>query len=239
MKFFNNNPLLKVLSLNSISVAVSFVLGILSTKIISLFLGAPGMAVIGSLRNFTTMLKSMATLGINNSVVKFVVENKNDKKELSIIYSTFFWLFLIISSLLGLTTLLFSKSISELLFFSDYYVIPIQIFGLILPLLVINTFWLAIYNGLEEFKKVIYIQIISNILIFLVTAILIWKQKVLGGLLSIVFGELIMVFVTFIYVRNSKEYFVFDLQKIIDKKCNISREHPPQFTSMYYIILEI
>ena len=76
--------------MNSFSVAISFLLGLLSTKIISVFLGASGMALMGSFRNFSTMTKSLATLGINNSVVKLFVENKKNREELSIIYSTFF-----------------------------------------------------------------------------------------------------------------------------------------------------
>ena len=108
-----NNPLIKVLSLNSISVAVSFILGIFSSKIISVFLGTPGMALTGSFRNFTTMLKSIATLGISNSVVKLFVENREDEEELSVIYSTFFGLFLIISSVLGICVVLFASYISD------------------------------------------------------------------------------------------------------------------------------
>ncbi len=206
------------MSLNSISVAVSFVLGIISTKIISHFLGTSGMALMGSFRNFSTMLKSIATLGISNSVVKLVVENKQDKRELSIIYSTFFWLFLIVSIVFGCATLLLAKPISQLLFFTDVYFIPIQFFGLLLPLMIINTFWMAIYNGLEKFKRIIYIQIVSNVLVFGLTALLIWKRNILGGLLSVAIGEILMVLVTFLYVRKDSSFFQFDLHKIISKK---------------------
>lgn len=176
------------------------------------------MALIGSFRNFSTMLKSIATLGISNSVVKLVVENKEDKRELSVIYSTFFWLFLIVSIVFGCATLLLAKPISLLLFFTEDYFIPIQFFGLLLPLMIINTFWLAIYNGLEKFKRIIYIQIVSNILVFGLTALLIWKRHILGGLLSVAIGEFLMVLVTFFYVRKDSSFFQFDLHKIISKK---------------------
>lgn len=176
------------------------------------------MALLGSFKNFTSMFKSMSTLGINNLVVKLVVENKDDKKELSIIYSTFFWLFLIISVLLGGVVLVFSEFISEFLFFNNEYIIPIRFFGLLLPLVVINAFWIAIYNGLEEFKKIVFIQIISNILVFGLTAFLIWKQNIFGGLLSVALSELLLVLVTFLFVRRDKSYFQFDLQRIINKK---------------------
>lgn len=218
MKILKENKLLKIISLNSISVIVSFFLGIASTKIISVFMGTSGMAFLGSFKNFTSIFKSVSTIGINNLVVKLVVENKDDKKELSIIYSTFFWVFLIISVVLGSVVLIFSGLISDFLFFNAKFIIPIQFFGLLLPLVVINTFWMAIYNGLEEFKKIVFIQIISNILIFGLTAFLIWKQNIYGGLLSVALSEMLLVFVTFLFVRRDKSYFQFDLQKIINKK---------------------
>jgi PST family polysaccharide transporter len=218
LKIHPQNTLLKVLSLNSISVAVSFVLGIISSKIISVFLGTSGMALMGSFRNFATMIKSIATLGVSNSIVKLFVENKENKQELSVIYATFFWLFLAISSVLGILVLAFAVPISDFLFFTNSYANPIRFFALLLPLMVINTFWLAIYNGLEQYKKIVIIQIISNVLVFGITAVLIWQQQIFGGLFSIAIGEILMVMVTFFFVQQDKESFRFDLQKLISQK---------------------
>ena len=183
-----------------------------------MFLGTSGMALMGSFRNFALMLKSVATLGISNSIVKLFVENKEDKRELSVIYSTFFWIFLFISTALALFVLLFASPISTFLFYTNTYTTPIRFFGLLLPLMVINSFWLAIYNGLEKFKRILLIQIISNVLVFGLTALLIWKKNIFGGLLSVAFGEVLMVLVTFIFVSRQADYFKFDLQKLISKK---------------------
>jgi PST family polysaccharide transporter len=213
-----NNALLKVLSLNSFSVGISFVLGIVSTKIISVFLGPSGMALLGSFRNFTSMNKSIATLGINNSLIKLFIENKNDKKELAILYSTFFWVFLVISIFVGGITLVFANDFSDLLFFNSDYANPIRFFGLLLPLVVLNAFWLAIYNGLEQFNRIVLIQIVSNVLIFGLTTFLIWSKNIAGGLYAIALGELLMILITFLFVIKDKSQFKFDLQKIIDKK---------------------
>lgn len=193
-------------------------LGIISSKVISVFLGTSGMAIMGSFRNFALMVKSLATLGASNSIVKLFVENKHDKKELSIIYSTFFWLFLIISIFLTLLLLVFATQLSSFLFFTDTYSNSIRFFGLLLPFMVINTFWLAIYNGLEKYKQIVIIQIISNIIVFGITVFLIWKHGIVGGLYSIAIGEFIMVVITLLFIRKDNEYFKFDLQKIINKK---------------------
>ncbi|OAB25710.1 polysaccharide transporter, PST family [Flavobacterium fryxellicola] len=218
LKTIKQNPLLKVISLNSISVAVSFVLGIISTKIISIYLGASGMALLGSFRNFTSMMKSIATLGINNSFIKVFVENKDNKNELGVIYSTFFWFFLFVSTGLGLLILVFANVISEFLFFTNSFAYPIRFFGLLLPLIVINTFWMAIYNALEKYKKIVILQIVSNLLIFSLTTFLIVNNAINGGLIAIALSELVLVVVTFAFIIKDRSYFQFSLQKIIEKK---------------------
>lgn len=219
IKIFKGNKLLQVLSLNSVSVLISFFLGIFSAKIIAVFMGVSGMALLGNFRNFTTMFKSLATIGMNNSIIKLVVENKENKAKLSTIYSTFFWVFLLISVILAVVIFMFSGYISSFLFSTDLYIYPICFFAFFLPLAVLNVFWLAIYNGLEAFKKIIFIQIFSNIFIFGLTAILIWKKSSYGGLLAIAFSELVLVLITFLFVRKEKDYFKFELKKIIDKEC--------------------
>lgn len=207
-----------MLSLNSISVGVSLLLGIFSTKIISVFLGTPGMAALGSFKNFASMVKSLATLGINNSLIKLFIENKDDKKELATIYSTFFWIFLFLSIILGTSVFAFSDVLSGVLFSTYDYGLPIRVFALALPLIVLNTFWLAIYNGLQLFRKIVAIQIISNIVIFAITALFVWQGNIKWGLLSIAVSELAMVIVTFIFVRSNRDYFRFDLQKVVNRK---------------------
>ncbi len=213
-----NNPLIKVLSLNSVSVGVSFVLGLLSSKIISVFLGPSGMALMGSFRNFTAMIKSIATLGMNTSVVKLIVENKEDKEEVSIIYSTFFGVFLGLAIVLGVSVALCSSWISNLIFFTNSYTTPIQFFGLLLPLIVVNVFWTSVYNAFEKFKHLISIQIISNLIIFASTAYLVWQNNIQGGLLSVALGEVIMFFVTYLFIRKTFNNFKFDYHQIEFKK---------------------
>jgi O-antigen/teichoic acid export membrane protein len=197
---------------------VSFITGLVISKIISVFLGTAGMAILGSFRNFTSLLKSTATLGINNSVVKLMVENKNDKKELSQLYSTFFWFFLLISFCLSLFTIIFSNSISEFLFLTNSFSNPIRFFALTLPLVVITTLWISVFNSFEKFKQIISIQILSNLLVFAVTALLIWKNNMTGGLVSMAVGEILMILTTLYFFKKEKNHFDFELLFVIKNK---------------------
>ncbi|CAM3522532.1 hypothetical protein FSS13T_19530 [Flavobacterium saliperosum S13] len=204
--------------MNSFSIGINFILGIVSVRIVAQFLGPSGMALIGSFRNFTTLFKSLSTLGVNASLVRLFVENKNDKSELSKIYSTFFWIFIMISVGLGLLITLFSGFLSRLLFTTSDYAFAIRLFGLLLPFIVLNTFWIAVYNGLQQFRKIVFIQIVSSVFTFALTVSLIYFKRLEGALIATAVSDIVLLIVTLLFVINNKEYFQFDLQKIISKK---------------------
>lgn len=204
--------------MNSFSIGINFILGVLSVRIVAQFLGPSGMALIGSFKNFTALFKSLSTLGVNASLVRLFVENKNDKTELSKIYSTFFWIFLVISIGLGVLIALFSEFFSRFLFATSDYGFAIRLFGLVLPFIVLNTFWIAIYNGLQQFRKIVFIQIVASVLTFVLTVSLIYFKRLEGALIATAISDIVLLLITLLFVVNNKEYFQFDLQKIISKK---------------------
>lgn len=204
--------------MNSFSIGINFILGILSVRIIAQFLGPSGMALIGSFKNFTALFKSLSTLGVNASMVRLFVENRNDKAELSKIYSTFFWIFLMVSIGFGVLIILFSGVVSRFLFETSDYGFAVRLFGLLLPLIVLNTFWIAVYNSLQQFRKIVFIQIIASVFTFVLTVSLIYFKKLEGALIATAISDIVLLLITLLFVVNNKEYFQFDLQKIINKK---------------------
>lgn len=197
---------------------IAFVLGFVSNKVVAVFLGPSGMAVMGNFRNLVAMLKSVATLGISTSLVKLVAENKENRAALSELYATFLTVFLLISSMLAIGVFLFAEAIAQLLFDSDQWTTPIRILGLSLPLVLLNTFWLAIYNGLEQFKTIVWIQIVSSFLIFIVTISLIYFHAIDGAIWAIAISELLMVLATFVFVIQDKSYFQFQFRLLVKKE---------------------
>ena len=74
IKYINNNVLIKVASLNSVSLVTRIAGGLLTSNAIAHFIGAEGLALIGNLRNFIYSVQSLATLGLYNGVVKYIAE---------------------------------------------------------------------------------------------------------------------------------------------------------------------
>ncbi|ESU25837.1 hypothetical protein FLJC2902T_30310 [Flavobacterium limnosediminis JC2902] len=204
--------------MNSLSIGVNFILGLISVRVVAQFLGPSGMAVIGSFKNFTALFKSLSTLGVNASLVRLFVEHKDDKDELSIIYSTFFWIFAMISIGLGLFIVLFSGFLSAFLFATSNYDFAIRLFGLLLPFFVLNTFWMAVYNGLQQFRKIVFIQILSSVFSFVLTISLIYLKKLDGALIATAISDVVLLLVTLLFVLDNRQFFSFDFQKVISKK---------------------
>ena len=94
--YINKNVLIKVASLNSTSVLIKIIAGILTSKAIAIFIGAEGLALIGNLRNFLSSVQSISILGLYNGVVKYIAEFKKNTVELSKTISTVFYIGFII-----------------------------------------------------------------------------------------------------------------------------------------------
>jgi O-antigen/teichoic acid export membrane protein len=196
----------------------TFMLGFISNKWVAVFLGPSGMAILGNFRNLVAMLKSVATLGISTSLVKLVAENKENKTALSELYASFLSVFFFISALLAIGVFFFAERIAQFLFDSNQWMIPIRILGLSLPLVLLNTFWLAIYNGLEQFKTLVLVQFVSSVLVFMVTISLIYFHAIDGAIWAIALSELLMLLATFIFVIKDKRFFQFQFRFSIKKE---------------------
>ena len=94
--------------------------------------------------------------------------------------------------------------------------------GLSLPLVLLTTFWLAIYNGLEQFKTIVLVQLVSSVLVFIVTISLIYCHSIDGAIWAIALSELLMVLATFVFVVKDKRYFQFNFRFLIKKEYLIS-----------------
>lgn len=209
MSFFERHTLLKVLSLNAFSVVVQFVLGIFSVRIISEFLGPNGMALTGNFRSFTSLFKSISILGLKEGLIKLFLENSESEDEKNNVISTFLVFFLLLSFLLAFLILLFAEDFSLYLFHKVLFATYLQYFAVLLPFFVLQTFLVTLFNANQEYKKIVGIQIITNILLFVSSFYFIYKHNLEGAFLAIAIADFISFIVTLLFVR---ERFVFSFK---------------------------
>jgi O-antigen/teichoic acid export membrane protein len=198
-----STQLFKVTSLNSVSIFIKIGIGLVTSKILAVFIGPAGMGLLGNFRNFMTAVDSISTLGFQNGIVKYVAENENDKNELNKIITTLFFSLLVVTIVLGSGLFIFSSFWNLLIFGNNYkYAFVFKILALVLPWYVASLYLLSIINGLGKFKQVIYINSIGTIIGFIVTFFFILKWSVLGALLSIVVTPSLLFFVALYYIAK-------------------------------------
>jgi PST family polysaccharide transporter len=203
-----SKPLFKATSLNGISIIIKICIGFITSKVIAVFVGPSGMALVGNLRNFMTSTEAFATLGFENGVVKYVAEHKNEEVKLKQTLSTIFLSVLLVCGIISVILFLFSDYFNQSVFGSFFrYRFVFKALAIALPFYIGNIFIIATINGFGEYKKVIYTNIIGSFIGLLVSVILIWKLSTEGALLSIILTPSLLFFVSLFYINKEIELF--------------------------------
>ncbi len=197
----------KITSLNSFSVVLKIGIGLITSKILAIFVGPSGMALVGNLRNFLTSLENISTLGFQNGIVKYAAENEKNKDELQKIISTVFISLLFIGVLLS-GILFFTASFWNEKIFGDNteYLLIFKVLAFVLPTYGLSVFLIAAINGLGKFQKVIWINIIGNIIGLITSVFLILQFETTGALLAIIIAPSLLFFLTFYLVQKEIQF---------------------------------
>lgn len=201
-------PLFKATSLNSISVMTKILSGLVTSKILAVFIGPGGMALAGNFKNFITSVESIATLGFQNGIVKYIVESKDNPAQFRKVMSTVFISLLAVSFALSVVFFSFSAYwASTVLDNTPQYQNAFRILALVLPWYATSAFLIVVLNGLGKYRSVIYINIIGNVVGLLFCVAAVWYFKTMGALLSIIIPPTLLFFVAFYYLNKDIRFF--------------------------------
>ena len=168
-----SSDLIKVFSYTGLSTLIKLITSYITIKVVANIIGPAGVALVGQLQNFTAIFTTIGAGGINNGVVKYVSEYKDDEKRLKKYLSNGFKLTIYFSGITGLFLIFLATYLSRWILFEDKYYYLFILFGLSLILLSLNNFFLSVLNGFKEFKKFVTINIFTNIISLLFTIILV------------------------------------------------------------------
>lgn len=216
MTFFKKitaKELFKVFSLNGLSVILKVIIGFISSKIIAVYVGPAGMALVGNFRNFTTIFESVGLLGFQNGIIKYVAENGDDYQKQKRFLSTCVISIASVAVLLSLGLYFFSDFISDKLFGDNSeYENVIVITSLCVPWYISSLFLINVLNGFGLYRKVILINVLGNILGLFTSIILIIHYKTFGALLSLVISPTLLFVVTVFYLNKITPFLSVSFQ---------------------------
>lgn len=211
--------LFKITSLNSLSVVLRLFIGLITSKVIAIFIGPSGLALLGNFRNFVGSFETVSTLGFQNGIVKYVAESKEQEIELKKYVSTIVISTSVVSLLLSGVLFSFSDFCNELIFGVGFkYSFVFKAFAFALPWYALSLVLVSIINGLGKFKKVIYINIIGNFIGLLVSVFFVSIFQITGALLSIIITPSLLFLVSFYYINKELPLFDFVRFRFFDFK---------------------
>ncbi|MBT8324231.1 MAG: O-antigen translocase [Winogradskyella sp.] len=226
LEYINANVLFKVANLNSITIGIKILAGLLTSKAIAVFIGAEGMALIGNLRNFLSAVQSFSIAGFYNGLVKYIGQYKDDVNTLSKTLSTVFYLGFFTSILMSFVCYYNAHIINDFLFSESYnYAYVIEVLAIALPFYALNMFSFSIMNGFSKYKILLIINIIGQILGLLITLLLIWQDNIDGALIAVVITPSLIFLITLVGILNRKNFI--SLVKITNMSSTILNKLSP------------
>lgn len=203
LKKIKQTNLFRIASLNSLSIILRFFIGLITSKVIAVFIGPSGLALLGNFRNFVASLETVSTLGFQNGIVKYIAETKEKELEFRKYVSTACISITFVSVILSCFLFYFSEYWNSIIFGSHFdYGFVFKAFAFALPWYALSLVLISIINGLGEFKNVIYINAIGNCIGLLVSVFFIYYYQIYGALLAIIITPSLLFLVSFYYINK-------------------------------------
>lgn len=196
--------LIKTSFISAISTAVTILTGFITNKIVAVYTGPAGLALLGQFGNFTSAVMAFSTGGINNGVVKYTAEFSGDDNRMLRILSTAFIIVVFCSFVVSAPIIIFRRYLSLYLLKSESYSSVFLIFGFTLILFALNSVLMSVLNGYKEIKKYIAVNIASSFVGLIFTSALVFYLGLYGAFLSFVTAQSVVFLITLGMVARSR-----------------------------------
>lgn len=188
-------------------------------KIIAVYAGPYGVAVLEQFQNFIQICRSFSC-SLSQGIIKYVSEYKDNEELKSKILSSSLIFYLIVSIIVTFILIIFSKFISEKIFSSFAYQRTIVILAISIILYTLNNLFLSILNGEMEIRKYVSCNIVNTLLSFIITGYLVIRHGVQGGIIGFSLNQsIVLIFSLYLLIKckwfNLSSYLQgFDTQSI-------------------------
>lgn len=205
---------LKTSILSGLSTIIRILSGLVVNKIIAIYIGPAGIALIGHFQNILGMITTAGTGAINSGLTKYIAENNNNFSKRNEYLSAGLIITFLCSTLVGIIIFILSKRLSLSVLKSEEYTIIFKVLSINLMFISLNIFLQGMLNGLKKIKELIITNILGSIIGLIVSLTLTIKFGLFGALLSMVLTQPIILIVTlfFTYKSNSFSKFQFKIQ---------------------------
>lgn len=198
--------LFKTSVLNGIAVLIKTATMFILNKILAVYVGPSGYALIGQFQNFIQMITVFSGNAINTAVVKYTAEHYEQPEKQKAIWQTATHIIFLFSLLGGVIIFLFKEQLSLFIFNSSEYESVFIWFAVFLLFFNLNTLFLAILNGKKAIERLVMANISGSLISLVMTAFLAIEFGLYGALVALAIYQSIAFFITF-FICNQASWF--------------------------------
>jgi PST family polysaccharide transporter len=209
--------LIKTSFLNAIAVVVKMLTLLGINKVLAIYVGPTGYAMIGQLQNSVSMLLTVSGSAINTGVTKYTAEYFEEEKLQHKVWRTAFTLTFISVAFISIPMFIFSEWLSVFFLKTQEYSIVFSLLAFTLIFFTLNAQFLAILNGKKETIAYVKVNIIGSIISLIVTGGLAYIYSLKGALIALAINQSLVFIASFVIVKRFEWMKRFKLAGEIEK----------------------
>ena len=195
--------LIKTSLLNGIAVLVRILTLLGLNKILAVYVGPAGYAVLGQFQNAVQMITTLASGAINTGVTKYTAEYHEEEERQHTVWRTAGTISFAGSLLAAILVLVFQRTLAAW-FLKDEELASVFVwFAAALIFFVFNTLFLAILNGKKEIMRYVAANIAGSLFSLVVTSTMAIRFGVYGALVALAVYQSLSFFVTLALVYRA------------------------------------
>lgn len=214
--------LIKTTLYSAITTFIRIASGFIANKIVAIFTGPAGVAIIGQFTNFVAIILTVSNGAINTGVVKYTAEYSSDELKLKKLLSTALKISIFCSLFFGFFLFISADYFSNLILKKSIYKNAIRVLGVTIIFYSLNNLLISILNGKSQIRRYTIVNTFGSIIGLIFTVLLVYFYKTEGALYSIVLSQSIIFFITLFFVVKSNwfswSYFNYPLDLALAKK---------------------
>lgn len=202
---------------NGVAVSIKFVSALAINKILALFVGPAGYALVGQFQNAVAIVVTFSTSAVNTGVTKHTAEYFDDLNQQRRIWRTTGTLIIGASVLMALLIALFSTQLAILFLHTPQYQPVFVWLAISLIFISLNGFLLAILNGMKEVRRYVISNIWGSVLGLAIIGVMSWQLGLIGALIALSVNQAAVFFVTAAQIRSASWFRFEDMFGALDR----------------------
>jgi PST family polysaccharide transporter len=205
-------------TLITVQTVLKVLFGIMINKIIAVYTGPSGLAILGQFQNFSAIVTGLANGSIQTGLIKKTAENESIEHRKKI-WNNALFLSLSLSILLSVIVWLLSETIAENIMLGKSYLFALEVFAFSIIFYGLNLYILSILNGIGDIKFYTVANILISLLSLMFISILTIVYDIEGAILGLIVTQSCAFFILYflLYKKYKNSFFIF-LHSNIDSK---------------------